>query len=464
MTILRRGLYFYIMKKMNKPNLDELYKDIYEHSPCGLFIFDLQGTILSINQQFSILSGYSRKELSHLNLSEIEAKPEINFIIDKFKQLGNQEITHTQMSFRKKNGVLFYAQVLLKFINPSTIQGVISNTQPKNKVLESLINSEERFRQITEYIHDVFFMIDLKTRHILYISPAFEKLWGGLRSNLDKSDAWVNSIHPDDRDHIMKLYAQQRRTGCLDASFRIIQHNGRLRWIHVRTFPVYNAQREIYRSVGVAEDITEQINLTQERLDYAKTIQQNYNETIIAIVSAQEQKDPYTTGHQNNVAWLAIAIAQELKLPSEQIKGLELAAHVHDIGKIGIPAELLTKPTKLNPIEFDLIKTHSEIGYNILKGIHFPWPIATIVRQHHEKINGSGYPQQLTEENILLEAKIIAVADTVDAMASHRPYRLAIGINAAIEEIQKGKDILYDSKIVNAITKIYDENKITIYQ
>jgi len=154
---------------------------------------------------------------------------------------------------------------------------------------------------------------------------------------------------------------------------------------------------------------------------------------------------------------LAIAIAIELNLPKDKIEGIRIASLIHDIGKISIPTEILSKPSKLSDIEFSLIKSHSQIGYDILKSIDFSYPVAQIVLQHHERINGLGYPNQLKGDEILLEAKILGVADVVEAMSSHRPYRPALGIDAALEEITQNKGILYDSKAADACLKLFKE-------
>jgi putative nucleotidyltransferase with HDIG domain len=170
-----------------------------------------------------------------------------------------------------------------------------------------------------------------------------------------------------------------------------------------------------------------------------------------------ETRDPYTAGHQRRVADLARAIAAEMNLKSEQLDSVRMASMIHDIGKISIPSEILTKPTHLTDLEFNLIKTHSDSGYNILKDIEFPWPVANIVLQHHERMDGSGYPQGLKGSDILLEARIIAVADVVEAISSHRPYRPALGIEAALEEIEKNKGILYDNTVTDACLRLFRE-------
>jgi len=171
---------------------------------------------------------------------------------------------------------------------------------------------------------------------------------------------------------------------------------------------------------------------------------------------------PYTAGHQRRVADLAVAIAAELELPTDKIDGVNMASTIHDIGKIAVPAEILSKPTNLSDIEFGLIKSHTQAGYDILKDIEFPWPVARAILEHHERIDGSGYPNGLKGDEILMEARIMAVADVVEAMASHRPYRPALGIEVALEEIEKNKGTYYDSDVVDACLKLFREKRYHI--
>lgn len=186
-------------------------------------------------------------------------------------------------------------------------------------------------------------------------------------------------------------------------------------------------------------------------------IKELFENTVGALASTLEKRDPYTAGHQQRVGHLAYAIAQEIGLPVERTEGLRLAAFVHDIGKINVPSDILAKPGKLSEIEMNLIRGHSQVGFDILKRIDFPWPIAEIILQHHERLNGSGYPQGLVEQEILLEAKIIGVADVMEAMSVHRPYRPALGLSVALEEIYQNKGVLYDGEIVDACIRLFTE-------
>lgn len=193
---------------------------------------------------------------------------------------------------------------------------------------------------------------------------------------------------------------------------------------------------------------------------YYENMEHLLEDTVFALSSAVEKRDPYTAGHQERVMQLACAIARELNLAEKTISGLRMAAVIHDIGKLFIATDILTKPGKLEPEEMNLIKRHAEKGYEILKGIQFPWPIADIVLQHHERIDGSGYPKGLKGEDIFFEAKIIAVSDVIEAMATNRPYRPMIGMEKAIEEIQKNRGTLYEPSVVDACVTILNRDKL----
>jgi putative two-component system response regulator len=197
----------------------------------------------------------------------------------------------------------------------------------------------------------------------------------------------------------------------------------------------------------------------QELNEQHAKVRKGLADLIKVVGSTIEKRDPYTAGHQQRVSGLAVLIARELGWDETRIEGLRLGGLVHDIGKIAIPTEILSKPGKLSALEYNLIKIHPEEGYEILKEIDFPWPIAQMVHQHHERLDGSGYPQGLHDEEILTEAKILAVADVVEAIGSHRPYRAALGVDVAIDEIQSKRGVIYCPPVVDACIKILRENK-----
>lgn len=189
-------------------------------------------------------------------------------------------------------------------------------------------------------------------------------------------------------------------------------------------------------------------------------LRQSLKGIIHATAMTVEMRDPYTAGHQRQVVELAVKIGQELEYTADELEGLRMGGVIHDIGKVAIPAEILSKPARLTEIEFALMKTHSQIGFDILKDIEFPWPVAQIIRQHHERLDGSGYPDGLRGDQILKEARVLCVADVMDAMASHRPYRSALGIEAAIEEIKLQRGRRYDAHVVDACLRLYRQGDI----
>jgi len=208
-------------------------------------------------------------------------------------------------------------------------------------------------------------------------------------------------------------------------------------------------------------DITERKQAGQELRRSFEELRRSLEGTVHVLVSAIEMRDPYTAGHQRRVARLACAIANEMGLPEERIEGIHMAGLIHDLGKITVPAEILSKPSQLNDFEWGMIKMHPQVGYDVLKTVEFPWPVAQIVRQHHERMDGSGYPQGSSGEDVLLEARILAVADVVEAMASHRPYRPPLGMDKALEEISKNRSVLYDAEVVDVCLKLFTEDGFT---
>ena len=221
--------------------------------------------------------------------------------------------------------------------------------------------------------------------------------------------------------------------------------------------PLSDHSGAIYGVLVYRHDVTEQRRSEKEVKDSYDNLQKAFVGAVDALAATSEKRDPYTAGHQRRVSQLATAIALKIGLPSMQIEGVKVAALIHDIGKIGVPSDILSKPGRLSNVEYSIVRTHPEVAYDILRSIDFPWPIAVIVLQHHERLNGTGYPHGIPVERITIEARIIAVADVVEAMASHRPYRPSSGIEAALKEISDNKGILYDISAVEACLELFKE-------
>lgn len=227
---------------------------------------------------------------------------------------------------------------------------------------------------------------------------------------------------------------------------------------------VQNSDGKCQYTIHFIQDVSEQLRANHQLEISHQKLSQALKDSIQAIAAAVEMRDPYTAGHQRNVADLGRAIGQRMDLPATQVEGIFFGGIIHDIGKIHLPAEILSWPGKLNALHYALLKEHAEIGYQILKGIDFPWPVAEVARQHHERWDGSGYPQGLKEEEICLEARIIAVADVMEAMTEHRPYRPGLGIEAAMAEVNQGRGVLYDAHVVDACVEVFQNGEYVIKQ
>ncbi len=224
-----------------------------------------------------------------------------------------------------------------------------------------------------------------------------------------------------------------------------------------RVIGIFSVQSDnlVKEDIPIVTAFTDQLAGAWKKVELLQNLKETLEGTIHTIAATVEARDPYTAGHQTRVADLAAAIAREMHLSDEKVEGIRMAGVVHDLGKIQIPAEILSKPGEISKIEYEIIKTHPQVGFDLLKGINFPWPIAKIVLQHHERMDGSGYPQGLKGNEIIIESRILAVADVVEAISSHRPYRPAMGIDVALKQIQDDKGKLFDPDVVEACERVF---------
>lgn len=338
------------------------------------------------------------------------------------------------------------------------------SARERNAAEKALRESEAKFRALVESTSDWIWEINAQNVYT-YSSPQVYVLLGyRVEEVIGKTP--FDLMPPDEAEHVRERFnaiAAERR------SFHLLENanlhkDGRMIFLETSGAPMFDAMGGFTGYRGIDRDITERKETERERLANAAKLEQLLLQTIEAIAATVEARDPYTAGHQQRVAVLARAIARELGISEDKLHGLYLAASIHDLGKIRIPAEILSKPGKLNQVEFELIKTHPQAGYDIIKDLQFPWSIAQMVLQHHERLNGSGYPQGLKAEQILLEARILAVADVVEAMSSHRPYRPGLGLDSALEEIARQRGVLYDPAVVDSCIALFREKKFTFEQ
>lgn len=332
------------------------------------------------------------------------------------------------------------------------------------KMNQALRESEEKYRLLAENVHDIIFVLGMDL-HYSYISPSIKflrgyepaEILGHAPSETMTSASWelAAKVFNEEIEQVKAGQGDYKRSRTLE--LEMMRKDGTTVWMEGKFSLLRNDRGKPTGILGVTRDITER-KKAAEALD--KSFAQLRNAlvgTVQAMASLVETRDPYTAGHQRRVTGLAVAIGQEMIPSPDRIAGLHLAAMIHDIGKISIPTEILAMSRKLNDLEFSLIKIHPQSGHDILKDINFPWPIARIIQEHHERMDGSGYPNGLTGDRLLLESRILAVADVVEAMASHRPYRPALGVEAALKEISEKSGSLYDPVVVEVCLRLFRE-------
>jgi len=327
--------------------------------------------------------------------------------------------------------------------------------QDKNNE-SNVAESELRYRRLFETAQDGILILDFDTGLIKDANPFITNLLGYSREELIDKELWeIGAII--DKTLALTAFATIQEKGYLRYENLPLRHkNGDIREVEFVSNAYHVGGNKVIQCN--IRDITERKKLEEENLKFQHSISVSLHEMIEILANVIVARDSYTAGHQKRVANLASAIAAKLNLPLHTIEGVNLSALIHDIGKIAIPAEILTKPTGLSNFELAMLRNHVQTGYDILKNIHFPWNLAQIVLEHHERLDGSGYPNGIKGDSICEEARIIAVADTVEAISSDRPYRKSRGIDAALEEIRVNSGKLYDAKVVDACLNVFQED------
>ncbi len=351
-----------------------------------------------------------------------------------------------------------FVVITFVFVPPDLVMVHMEDITERKKSEETIKKSEAKYRNIFENAIEGIYQSTIEGRFIT-ANAALARMAG-----YDSPEELIESIkdigtqlyvNSEDRKRFMEIREAKGFVSGFEVEF--YKKDGSKFWVVINARTVKDEQGEILYIEGLIEDISIRKHAEELLHQTLDSLRKAVSTTIQVLVSAVEMKDPYTAGHQLRVADLARAIATEMKLSYDKIEGIRMAGSIHDIGKLSIPAEILSKPTKLTNIEFSLIKEHPQTGYEMLKDVESPWPLAEIVYQHHERMNGSGYPRNLKGDEIILDARIMAVADVVEAMGSHRPYRPTLGIEAALEEIEKNKGILYDDTVADACLKLFRE-------
>jgi len=449
---------------------EERFRTIFEQSPIGAIVFDAVGVALSANKACMDVFGLSGdgdlkgpKLLSDPTLGDgakrrlaagksISAETEIN--LDEAKRLYSYR-------YGRSGKIFVHLTVTPLSASKNGERGgylaLVEDITERKKAEEALRASEERFRGLVETTSDWVWEVDAKGVYT-YASPRVKKVLGYGSKELVGNTPF--DFMPQREAHrvaaVFNGFAAKRETFAFLEN--VNRHkNGRPVVMETSGVPFFAPDGTLLGYRGVDRDITERKQVGRQLQQSLRRLERTMEAIIQAISATIETRDPYTAGHQRRATQLACIIAKDMGLPSSQVAGIRVAGLLHDIGKICVPTEILNKPGQLSDVEMALIRAHPKLGYGILKGIEFEWPVADIVVQHHERLDGSGYPSGIKGDEILLEARILAVADVVEAMSSHRPYRPAVGVEKALAEITRGKGTLYDPVVVQVCLEIFNK-------
>jgi PAS domain S-box-containing protein/putative nucleotidyltransferase with HDIG domain len=493
---------------------EEKFSNLFQHSNDAIFLHNTDGRILDVNKKVTEKFGYSKDEILSLTIADLHPPGELESSAKAFEKLFSEGFVNFNITFKTKNGCTFPAEVsssLFEIGGEKVVQGIVRDITDRKKAEDALQRKsvqQEKLIQTARYltesleVREVLTRVGTRAKEILEaygcciyllsddgtiltpvvaIEPSYEEeilstpldlehSFTG-KAILEKRGLIFNDATTGEGQQIPGTPEQQDErviatpfvvdgevlgAMCVNRLGTIFTEED---LILAETFATYaatalkNAQtyQELQREVGERRRTEEKL---KESFD---TVQRLLEQTVDVLASTVEMRDPYTAGHQNRVAVLACAIAAEMGLSKDQVLGLRLAALIHDIGKIYVPAEILSKPGSLTPSEVKLIQTHPQVGQNILKAVEFPWPVATIVLQHHERYDGSGYPQGLSGKEILVEARILRVADVIEAMSSHRPYRAARGITEALQILSERRGTYFDPQVVDTSLRLFYE-------
>ncbi len=380
-------------------------------------------------------------------------------ILPQNTSFDDYEIEHDFSSIGRRTMRLNARRIYREANKTQLILLAIEDITERKKAEAALRSEEQRGREIIETTRDAFVSMDADGVIVDWNSQA-ETIFGWSRKEV-VGRLMAETIIPEKsrkaHEKGLKHYLATGEGPILNQQIEITaqHHDGHAIPVELSIVSVHSDDTISFNAF--IRDISGRVRAREALERSREQLRTSLIGTIVAVSRAIGARDPYTAGHQQRVSQLSRSIAQEMDLDAEQIDGLRMGASIHDIGKIYLPAEVLSKPAKLTDIEYELVKTHSQVGYDILKDIEFPWPVADITYQHHERLDGTGYPQGLKGDEICLEARIVAVADVVEAMSSHRPYRPSLGLDAALEEIETHRGTWFDPAAVDACLKLFRE-------
>ncbi len=447
----------------------ERYLALFNSSLDAVYLHDLTGLFRDANDAALNLLGYSRKDIIHLSFADLLTDDQMQTVEDHVKELIDTGAQQDNKEYRLKRRDGSFVDVEIRAVliyrdgKPGAILGIAHDITQRKQMDDALRTSERLYKLLADNMSDAVWLIDMNLRTV-YASPSTEKLRGYSFKELQQLPP-EKLLTPASLELGTAILAEEMEKVSKDPAYifnrtlemESYRKDGSTFWVENTFTLIRDDTGKPTHILGTGRDISQRKNAEQDLQRSYEKLQKAMEGAVETISMMSEVRDPYTAGHQKQVARISAAIAAEMGLSDKRIAAIKMAGTLHDLGKINIPSEILSKPGKLNRLEMDLIKTHPTVGQEILKSIDFPWPICRIVSQHHERMDGSGYPSGLDGDEITLEARILAVADTVSAMGSYRPYRPAMGLDKALEEITANRGKLYDPAVVDACCRLFRE-------
>jgi PAS domain S-box-containing protein/putative nucleotidyltransferase with HDIG domain len=438
---------------------------LVESSPLAIYTRDADGLLTTWNPAAERLYGWKASEVLGRPLPSVpdDARAESDGL--RRRLLAGEPFIKYEGPRRQRDGSTVHIDAFLGPLhdasgNISGIVAIVADVTEQKRAQEDLRAAEEQFRGLVEQALTGIYII--QDGRLAYVNQRFAEIFGyaaaGEMIGLDPLSLVVEADRGTVAENLRRCIEGEVQS--LSYTFAGVRGDG----------PVFDAGVHGSRAthhgkpavIGLIQDISEKKRAEEQIGRYVAQLERAFMRTVEVATSLSEMRDPYTAGHERRVAEIAVAIGAELGFDARRREGLRVAGYLHDIGKIAVPTEILAKPGRLSAAEFTLIQAHPQAGYEVLKGVEFPWPVAEVVLQHHERLDGSGYPRSLKGEAILLEARIMAVADVVEAMSSHRPYRPGLGIDKALAEIERGRGSVYDTAVADACLKLFREKAYAI--
>ncbi|HON34036.1 MAG: PAS domain S-box protein [Thermovirgaceae bacterium] len=443
------------------PDYDILFEGLFENSPEGVVIQGLDGVVHKANRAFCEMFGYTPEEVIGHDLDRLVATDEsLNLEAAERTQraiLGEEFVFETVR--QRKDGTRFHVMALGV---PIVVEGrrvaiyaMYRDITDRKKAEEALQRSEEKYRAIVQQQQEVIVRYSPDWK-VTFANEAYCKYY---QTTPDEIVGTSMTPHmPEEyREEILGTLKKLDPASPTQVSEELtILPSGEARWQQWVDTALFDSEGNIVEYQSVGRDISDRKRMEESLRVSSERLERVLDETVRVLAGTMRIRDVYTADHQEGVAQLVHAIGEEMGLSGDTLKGLRMAALIHDIGKLHIPGEILNKPTTLTALEYQIVKRHPEVGSETLKGISFPWPIAQIVSQHHERLDGSGYPRGLRGNQILPEVRILSVADVVEAMASHRPFRPAYPLETALDTVRAGAGTLFDERVVQACLKVFE--------